>query len=170
MTHDRTEALATGDRVALIADGAVAQEGPIADVFNRPASESAARIVGVESVVPCRVVSRGGEGLATVDASGVALTAIDPGTGVDHAFACIRADEVILETGSTASSARNRLLATVKALRVDGPLVRIDLDCGFPLAAYITRAASRDLALAHGSIVTAVLKAPAIHLVPRVPA
>ena len=38
--------LALGDEVVLIADGRVLQQGPIADVFSRPASLEAARVVG----------------------------------------------------------------------------------------------------------------------------
>ena len=165
-THDRAEALALGDDVVLIADGRVLQHGPIADVFSRPASLEAARVVGVEVVVPARITGRS-EGLVTLDAEGVTLMALDPGTGVTDVFACIRADEVILEPGHALTSARNRLAATVTAVHSENALVRVDLDCGFPLAAVITRAALRELNLAAGSKVSAMIKAPAVHLVPR---
>ena len=95
------------------------------------------------------------------------MTAIDPGTDVTAVFACIRADEVILEPGHAATSARNRLAATVTAIHFESALVRVDLDCGFALAAFITRAALRELSLDTGSKVSAMIKAPAVHLVPR---
>ena len=166
VTHDRGEALALGDEVVLIGDGRVLQQGPIAEVFSRPASLDAARVVGIEAVVPARITSRS-EGLATLDAEGVTLMALDPGTGVTDVFACIRADEVILEPGHAPTSARNRLPATVTAVHLENALVRVDLDCGFPLAAFITRAALRELNLSPGSTVSAMVKAPAVHLVPR---
>lgn len=166
VTHDRAEALALGDEVALIADGRVLQQGPIAEVFSRPASLEAARVVGIEAVVPARITGRG-DGLATLDAEGVSLVALDPGIEVTDVFACIRADEVILEPGPTPTSARNRLAATVTAVHLESALVRVDLDCGFPLAAFITRAALRELNLSAGSKVSAMIKAPAVHLVPR---
>ena len=167
VTHDRAEALALGDDVALIGEGRVLQQGPIADVFSRPASVEAARVVGVEAVVKARITARTSEGLVTLDAAGVSLTALDPGEGITLVFACIRADEVILEPGLAPTSARNRLSATVKAIHAEGALVRIDLDCGFAFCASITRAAERELNLREGAAVTAVIKAPAIHLVPR---
>ena len=167
VTHDRAEALALGDDVALIADGRVLQQGPIADVFSRPTSVEAARVVGVEAVVPARVTSRTSEGLVTLDAAGVSLTALDPGQGVDLVFACIRADEVIIESGKTPTSARNRLPSTILAIHVEGALVRIEMDCGFALTAYITRTALRELDLHEGSSVSAIVKAPAVHLVVR---
>lgn len=167
VTHDRTEALALGDDVALIGENRVLQQGPIAEVFSRPVSVEAARVVGIEAVVPARIITRNNEGLATLDASGVTLTALDPGVGIDLVFACIRADEVIIEPGRSPTSARNRLAATVKAVHLESALVRVELDCGFSLTAYITRAALRELELREGSQVTAVVKAPAVHLVPR---
>lgn len=167
VTHDRAEALALGDDVALVADGKIVQTGPIADVFSKPASVEAARVVGVETVLPARVAERRADGLVSVDAMGVKLTALDPGEGVESVFACIRAEEVLLEGDDHATSARNRLVATVSALHPEGALVRVDLHCGFALAAYVTRSAERDLGLVVGSRVRAVIKAPAVHLVPR---
>lgn len=168
VTHDRDEALALGDDVALIDGGRVLQAGPIAEVFSRPASLEAANVVGVETVVPARIVSRTGDGLVTLDAAGVTLTAFDPGPSIEFVFACIRADDVVIEPGARASSARNRLEATVEAVHPGGALVRVDLGCGFTLAAHITRSALRELGLRPGSAVTAVIKAPAVHLVPRI--
>lgn len=167
VTHDRGEALALGDDVALIGEGRVLQQGPIADVFSRPASVEAARVVGVEAVVPARITGRTAEGLVTLDAMGVSLTALDPGEGITLVFACIRADEVILEPGLAPTSARNRLAATVKTIHQEGALVRVDLDCGFAFSASVTRAAEREMSLHEGLALTAVIKAPAIHLVPR---
>jgi molybdate transport system ATP-binding protein len=167
VTHDRAEALALGDDVALVSDGRIVQTGPITEVFSKPASVEAARVVGVETVLPARVTERRADGLVSVDAMGVKLAALDPGDGVDSVFACIRAEEVLLEPDDHATSARNRLVATVTALHPEGALVRVDLDCGFALRAYVTRSAERDLRLAAGSAVRAVIKAPAVHLVPR---
>jgi molybdopterin-binding protein len=65
------------------------------------------------------------------------------------------------------SSARNRLAATVTAAAPDGPLVRVRLDCGFPLVALVTRRSAEDLRLAPGVRVAALVKAPAVRLVPR---
>ena len=52
-------------------------------------------------------------------------------------------------------------------MHLEGALVRVDLDCGFALSAFITRAALRELNLTEGSKVSAMIKAPAVHLVPR---
>jgi molybdopterin-binding protein len=41
------------------------------------------------------------------------------------------------------------------------------MDCGFPLAALVTRQAREELALAEGAPVVAAVKATAIHLITR---
>jgi molybdate/tungstate transport system ATP-binding protein len=41
------------------------------------------------------------------------------------------------------------------------------VDCGFALTALVTRQAARDLDLKPGTLVTATVKASAIHLIPR---
>jgi molybdopterin-binding protein len=81
---------------------------------------------------------------------------------------CIRAEDVILEKGAaTHSSARNRLAGQIRAISREGPMVRLSLACGFPLTALVTRQACDELGLQEGEQVTALIKAPAIHLVPR---
>ena len=45
-----------------------------------------------------------------------------------------------------------------------GPLVRVSLDCGFPLTALITRMSADDLHLEKGKTVFASFKAAAIHV------
>jgi molybdate transport system ATP-binding protein len=173
VTHDRAEALALGDRVAVLVDGRLHQLGPVEDVFNRPADEAVAAAVGVDSVL-AGVVVAADEALVSVRVGERELAALPPSTGVPEAGRAVRvflrAEDVILELpGGAASpgSARNRLPGVVTAVTPEGPLLRVDLDCGFPLAALVTRAAGVDLGLRPGVAVVAALKAPSVHLVLR---
>jgi molybdate transport system ATP-binding protein len=172
VTHDRTEALVLADRMAVLAEGSIRQVGPVADVFSRPADRDVARIVGVETVVPGRVAGSPGEGLLSVAVGerGVTLSALDPGNVDDECFVCIRAEEVMLERGPIGQvSARNRLQGHVVGLTPEGPLVRVALDCGFSLAALVTRQSREELGLEIGESVAAFVKSPAVHLIPREP-
>jgi multiple sugar transport system ATP-binding protein len=58
VTHDPDEALAVADRVALLHDGALVQDGPPADLYERPVSVLAAVSVGLPPIglVPARLV------------------------------------------------------------------------------------------------------------------
>ncbi len=169
VTHDRIEALALADRMAVLSEGRIRQLGPVADVFSRPADREVARIVGVETVVAGRVVGSPGEGLLSVETgAGVVLQALDPGNVDAECFVCIRAEEVMLERGPIGQvSARNRLPGHVLGVAPEGPLLRVSLDCGFPLAALVTRQSREELGLEVGEPVVAFVKSPALHLIAR---
>lgn len=167
VTHDRLEALALGDRLAVLVEGRVRQVGSIEDVFSRPADVEVARVVGTETVVPARVIESR-DGLLLVEAGQALLLALDPGDIGGDVFACIRAEDVLLERGTVGQvSARNRLAGRITGVTPQGPLVRVRMDCGFPLTALVTRQAREELALDEGELATAIVKSPSVHLVPR---
>lgn len=167
VTHDWGEALALGDQMAVMHEGQVVQTGTPQDIFNRPATASVARMVGIETAVTGRVRAVS-EGLAVVDVNGVLLHALAEDDIGPDVFVCIRAEDVVLERGETGTtSARNRVVGIVRDVMAAGALVRVSLDCGFPLVAAVTRAAVEDLHLESGMRVSASIKAGAVHLVPR---
>ena len=169
VTHDRTEALAMGDTVAVVIGGRVRQVGPVSDVFGRPADAEIAASLGIEAVLPAHVVASSG-GVIEVAVGAVILHVaerepIAPGSDV---YACIRAEDVTLETRSPGqASTRNHLAAHVVSIASEGPIERVTLDCGFALDALITRRSREELNLAPGAQVTAAIKATSVHLVPR---
>jgi molybdate transport system ATP-binding protein len=166
VTHDRTEAIALADTVVVLDNGRVCQSGPVNEVFTRPADLSIARIVGIETIEPARIVSVV-DGLATVQVGPAQLTAVANGA-TGEVFLCVRGEDVVLQQGiAEHTSARNQLKATVKSLVSEGALIRVGLDCGFRLTALVTRPAADELGLKEGQAVTALVKAPAIHLVQR---
>lgn len=172
VTHDRAEALALGDRVVVLIDGRPHQMGPAAEVFDRPLDADVARAVGVETATPALVTAADGP-LVRLDVAGTPLTALLTGSpGVvpevgDAVVVCIRAEDVALELPGPerTSSPRNHLPGIVTAVAADGPVVRVDLDVGFGLAAYITRPALEDLGLRPGARVIAAVKSPAVHVI-----
>jgi molybdate transport system ATP-binding protein len=165
VTHDRLEALTLADEIVVLVNGRTIQTGAVLDVFNRPANAEAAKLLGVETLQPGRITGVK-EGLAAVQIGRVVLTALAPEIGVRDVIVCIRGEDVILQREATAvSSVRNRLPARVMALHVEGALVRVELDAGFPLFALVTRPACGELGLRAGEPVMALVKAPAVHLV-----
>jgi molybdate transport system ATP-binding protein len=169
VTHDRAEALQLGDRLVVMDQGRVCQSGDIQQVFDRPTDPAVARILGVETVVLGRVESVS-EGMAAVAVGPARILVADPGSLGRLAFVCIRGEDVAVERGcgpGAGSTARNRLPARITALHPEGSLVRIALDCGFPLESLVTRQACHDLGLGEGDQVCAILKAAAVHLIPH---
>jgi len=170
VTHDRVEAIALGDRIAVMVDGEIRQVGPVQQVFGAPVDLAVARVIGTENVLAVRLVGRH-DGLAAVRAGEVELVGVDPGglgAAGTEAYACIRAEEVVLEEAPGApSSARNLLAGVVTGRSEEGPLVRVRLDCGVPLVALVTRPGAEAMGLVPGKRVAALVKAPAVRIVGR---
>lgn len=57
VTHDQEEAFAIADRLILLHEGRVEQEGTPAEVYLRPASAWAARFLGLSNLLPGRVIT-----------------------------------------------------------------------------------------------------------------
>ena len=167
VTHDRLEAMSLADRVIVMAGGEVRQIGTVPTVFSHPADLNVAQLVGVETVQVAELLSVS-EGVARIQIGKVSLSAVCRDSGTRHAFACIRGEDVVLERKpAEGTSLRNHLPARVVQMSPEGPLLRVTLDCGFPLTALVTRSAVHDLQLAEGQMVFAGLKSSAIHLIPR---
>jgi molybdate transport system ATP-binding protein len=168
VTHDRTDALVLGDDLVVMNEGRLLQQGPVHEVFSRPANLAVASIVAVETVQPGRVLERGD--LVTVSIGEQRLLALagDLPPDAKDVYVCIRAEDVILMKGEPVrSSPRNCLNAVVRGFTSEGPMVRIELDCSFPLSALLTRQACEELGLTAGERALALVKAPNVHLIAR---
>ena len=60
VTHDQEEAMAVSDRIAVMNQGSVVQEGSAQDLYHRPASQFVAQFIGRANLVPGQVTSRAG--------------------------------------------------------------------------------------------------------------
>jgi len=171
VTHDRTEALALGDRIVVLIEGHARQQGLVHDVFSRPADADVAAAVEVENVLPGRYLGPRDDlaviGITSTEVIAIPTESMEPG---DEVLVCFRAEEVALEAAGDPhrpASPRNRLDGTVIAVTVEGPLCRVELDVGFHLTAFITRSTRDELEIEPGQRLSAVIKAPALHLVRR---
>jgi iron(III) transport system ATP-binding protein len=74
VTHDQEEAMAVSDRIVVMNQGSVVQEGTAGDLYHRPASEFVATFVGRVNLLHGRIEKIVG-GVATVAALGTVLRA-----------------------------------------------------------------------------------------------
>lgn len=166
VTHDRNEALALGDRVAVLMRGKILQLDVPEKVFSFPADEEVARFVGAETILSGRIVTQQ-EGTVIVQVDGTMVEVAGEGPVGERVLITLRPEDVVLATkeGAHASSARNRLLGKVAQITPLGPFYRVTVECGAPLVALITKASALELALQEGMEVVASFKATAAHLI-----
>lgn len=166
VTHDRTEAMRLGDRIAVMMGGEIAQMGEPGEVFSAPANEKVAAFVGIENLIPGEVVEQS-EGLALVRLRGGSAEVVSDVDAGRRVLACLRPEDVVvgpIPVDLPATSARNKLRGRIGRLVPLGSQVRVIVDCGFPLVALVTRRSSQELGFAEGMEVLVSFKASSVHL------
>lgn len=168
VTHDQTEALVIADRIAVMHDGQIVQTGKPDEIFNAPVNEFVANFVGVETVLEGKVILHH-DGIAVIDVGGVEVeVAADIPMG-GTVLLGVRPESVVLGTVDKVreSSARNNFEAKVTKLTPLGAVVKVGLDCGFPLVALLTKQSIEELGLTEGRKVLASFKATAVHAIAK---
>jgi molybdopterin-binding protein len=163
VTHDRNEAQTLAHQVAVIMKGSIIQMGTPREIFSSPASEEIARFVGMENIIEGTVISNQ-ECIADIEVKGhkvEGVSSCQPG-GTVNIF--IRPEDITITLAKASTSARNVFAGRIISLIPAGPLMRVNLDCGFPLIALITRMSADELKLETGHQVYASFKATAIHV------
>lgn len=75
LTRDREEAMAVSHRMALMLSGRVEQAGTPEEIYHRPESVAAARLMGPVNLLPCVVAARRPGGMVALDMDGLTLPA-----------------------------------------------------------------------------------------------
>lgn len=165
-THDMAQGQRLADRIGVLMDGELLQVGNSHDVFVFPHNREVAEFVGMENLVEGVIVSSEDKVVA-IDVKGRLVEAISDYAVGEEVSACIRAEEVTLYLDRVSSSARNSFAGVITWVVTTGPLCRVEIDCGFPLVALVTKRSAEELALARGKQVYATFKATGVHVIKR---
>jgi tungstate transport system ATP-binding protein len=166
VTHDESEALRLSDRITVINGGRIVQSGSPAEIMNRPANRFVAQFVGMETVISGTVL-KNRDGAVLISVNGGAIEArgdLSPGEKV---FCGIRPENVAIDIGDNKRpmNDENVFLGKITGIISNGPFLKVTMDCGFPLVAYLTRRASPGFKLTLGGQIAASFKAADVHLI-----
>jgi len=165
-THDMSQGQRLAGRIGVIINGQLLQTGSPNDIFSTPRDTRVAELVGVGNILSGVIVNRDNE-LVAIDVSGGIIQAISDYAIGAEVHALIRPEDITLAPHHDASSARNTFEGRITRVFSVGALVRVELDCGFPLLAVVTRRSAQDLNLAVDKGVYATFKATAVHVIKR---
>ncbi len=151
VTHDPLDALVLADRLVIIEDGRIVQEGDAATITAQPRTDYVARLVGLN-------LYRGRSHQHAVRvADGLTLTVADPYDG--DVFVAFPPTAVALFPQRPDGSPRNTWPASINGIQRHGDNLRVQLAGPISVAADITPNAAAQLHLAPGAPVWVALKA-----------
>ncbi|MBL1076887.1 ABC transporter ATP-binding protein [Nocardia sp. 2] len=158
VTHDPLDAMVLADRLIILENGAVVQQGAPTEIARRPRSDYVANLVGLN-------LFRGTaeDGLVTVDSGGT-LTVADRTSG--QVFLAFPPTAVSLHLDQPSGSPRNTWPVTVAGVEQHANTTRVRLDGSPAVLADITPAAVAELRLHPGMRLWAAVKATEIHSYP----
>jgi molybdate transport system ATP-binding protein len=162
VTHDREEALALGDRLAVLDEGRVIAQGEPLALLGHPPKERVARLMGVENILHLKVTKiLPEEGVMICGVGEILLEVPFANARLGQEVTVgLRADDVLLASARPAGlSARNVLPGRVASVQRQGSLYEVRVDCGVPLISNVTRRALQELGLALGAEAWVVVKA-----------
>ena len=162
-THDRLEALRLSNRIAVMNRGSILQAGSPEEVMNHPTNEFVASFVGVETILTGKVIKKHG-GTFVASVSGQEIEVVGNAHSGESVVLCVRPENVTLLTrpSQEGTSARNIFSAKIVKIISLGLYQKVQLDCGFPLVAYVTNHSLEELSLTEGKQVKASFKATAV--------
>ncbi|GAA4873294.1 sulfate/molybdate ABC transporter ATP-binding protein [Actinomycetospora straminea] len=170
VTHDVVDAVVLADRLVVLADGAVVEEGPTAEVLARPRSAFAARVAGLDLVGGAASAA----GLTTPEGATVHGRASEELADGEPAVAVFPPSAVAVHRKHPEGSPRNVLPVRLAALEPRGEVVRLRAAAapGGPgwvegLAADVTPAAVAELGVEPGDELWFAVKATEVAVHPR---
>ena len=166
VTHDFSEASLLADRIAVMDEGRVLQQGTASALAAAPVSAFVADFSG--AVVLTGEARRGEEGVIVVALDrGGEVTALEGQPG-PVAVSVYPWEIALARPGAVAvDSARNHVEVEVVSVTTIGPRVRIGLAAPQPLTAELSQSSARDLGLVPGARAVASFKAAATRVLPR---
>ncbi|RCK69840.1 ABC transporter ATP-binding protein [Desertihabitans brevis] len=161
VTHDPVDAAVLADRVVVLEQGRVVQEGTPAEVSRRPATDYVARLVGVN------LLTGTAEGTRVTCTSGLVLHLASPASGPVHCV--VRPTAVSVFSQRPVGSPRNVFEGILRGMAPHGDGVRLDVQLvsGDRVHAEVTPAAVADLGLGTATPLWVAVKANEIEVQTR---
>ncbi|MBA7618380.1 Spermidine/putrescine import ATP-binding protein PotA [subsurface metagenome] len=161
VTHDFEEAIALGDRIAVLGAGHILQIGTPEEIFRHPNSEFVARFAMTRNIFTGEVRDGDG-GQAIIAIEGMEFEVVTELRGRLHAS--LRPEDILVSREPLISSARNSLRGTITRIADRGATLYLTVSTPLEFACLVTRRSFEELGLAEGGEVYVTFKASAVHI------
>lgn len=161
VTHDFEEAIALGNRIAVIGGGRLMQVGTPEEIFRHPNSEFVARFAMTRNIFLGKAERKpSGDTVFRVDGAEFVIAADADGTR----HASIRPEDILISSEPIRSSARNCFPGTITHVVDKGSTLYITASIPPELSCLVTRRSFEEMELHEGKKVYLTFKASSIHL------
>ncbi len=155
VSHD-PQLAASADRVAVLANGKIAQQGTAEEMFTEPATVQIARLVGFQNFVSGRIEQSSDDHLAV--RVGATLLRTGPNRVVhdqEPVIIAVRADDIRLtDRDISVKSSVNTFRTEIAGLRPEGSKIRLWVEHPLSLEILISRRQSKEAPLNVGCLLT----------------
>ncbi len=159
VTHDFEEGMTLGNRMAVIHQGKILQQGTPEQLSLHPATPLVAAFVGIRNIFQGTVVREGERFFFRKERLAFEVPAVRPGKGA----VALPSEDLVLSLAPVASSARNILQGEVREIRLRPPLMDVLLEVnGWPLTATVTRETVREMDIRPGLSLFVTFKVAAV--------
>ncbi len=127
VTHNFNDVWNLAEKVAVMKDGKILQQGMVNDVFSKPSHKFVAKFVGVQNIFEGNVVEIK-DGITTVQLKdGLLIRSADTFTREnEEVIIAVRPENIIISNEAFVSSIRNQMKGTVENIIRMGPTVWIE--------------------------------------------
>ncbi|AIJ05587.1 ABC transporter related protein [Methanocaldococcus bathoardescens] len=162
VTHDFDDVWGLANRIVVMKNGRILQEGSVNDVFYKPSINFVADFVGT-NVLEGEILGKE-NGLTKVKVGNCILLSVDDGKG--KVRLSIRPEDIIISKNPIETSTRNEFKCKVKEIKKMGNLMYLILDMdGIKLRCILTPNALYSLDIKEGDGVYAIIKATNVRII-----
>ena len=170
VTHDFEEAVALGDRIAVMHHGRLVQVGTPEEVFRRPESEFVARFVGAHNIFEGTITGHAGKAFKTFavsSSSGSGHGELEVAVLTDlsgEAHVAIRPEDIVLSLDPPHPASPNCFRARIVDIADRGTLIHVTLRTPLEIACVVTRRCAEEMELQSGKEVHIAFKPEVVHV------
>ncbi|MFC2009836.1 ABC transporter ATP-binding protein [Chloroflexota bacterium] len=165
-THDMVQGQQLATSIGVLLNGELMQVGSPNEIFSSPESRKVAEFVGIGNMLPGTLIGHN-DNLLTIDIIGHHIQAVSNNLIGNDVYVLIRPEDITFALSKNETSARNMFQGPITKLTPVGALMRLEIDCGFPLLGLVTRSSASELELEIGKNIFAIFKVTATHVIKR---
>ena len=110
VTHDQEEALAISDKVIVMNNAIIAQEGKPKDLYNNPKTSFVANFIGDSNIVPAKIENKNGN-LYNFIFGDIRITISSPYDLKDSASIAIRPEKITIEKNNMHNTIQSKIIS-----------------------------------------------------------